>query len=43
LSICHGIVAEHGGQIYATSQPGKGATIFIELPINGNNRVGITL
>jgi len=43
LSICHGTVAEHGGQIYATSQPGKGATIFIELPINGNNRVGVAL
>jgi len=35
LSICHGIVSEHGGQIYAKNQPGKGATIFIELPING--------
>jgi two-component system NtrC family sensor kinase len=35
LSICHGIVAEHGGQIYAKSQQGKGATFFIELPING--------
>jgi two-component system NtrC family sensor kinase len=43
LSICHGIVAEHGGQIYATSQPDKGAIIFVELPINGNNRVGVTL
>jgi len=35
LSICHGIVTEHGGQIYAKSQLGKGATFFIELPING--------
>ncbi len=35
LSICHGIVTEHGGQIYARSQLGKGATIFVELPING--------
>jgi PAS domain S-box-containing protein len=34
LSICHGIVSEHGGQIHAKSQPGKGATIVIELPIN---------
>ena len=33
LSICHGIVNEHGGQIYVRSQLGKGATIFIELPI----------
>jgi len=34
LSICHGIVAAHGGQIYVRSQAGKGATIFIELPID---------
>jgi PAS domain S-box-containing protein len=34
LSICHGIVSEHSGQIYAKNQPGKGATILIELPIN---------
>jgi two-component system NtrC family sensor kinase len=33
LSICHGIVAEHGGQIYAKSQLGKGATFVVELPI----------
>jgi two-component system, NtrC family, sensor kinase len=37
LSICHGIVAEHGGQIYAKSESSKGTTIFVELPINGNN------
>jgi two-component system NtrC family sensor kinase len=36
LSICHGIVTEHGGQIYARSQLGKGATFFVELPINGS-------
>lgn len=34
LSICHGIVTEHGGQIYARSELGKGATIVVELPIN---------
>jgi signal transduction histidine kinase len=39
LSICHGIVAAHGGQIYARGQPGKGATISIELPINGSTDV----
>ncbi len=39
LSICHGIVAAHGGQMYARSQPGKGATIFVELPTNGSNDV----
>jgi two-component system NtrC family sensor kinase len=43
LSICHGIVAAHGGQIYATTQSDKGATIFIELPINGSNHVEVML
>jgi two-component system NtrC family sensor kinase len=39
LSICHGIVTEHGGQIYAKSQLGKGATFFVELPINGRDHI----
>jgi two-component system NtrC family sensor kinase len=34
LSACHGIVTEHGGRIYATSKPGKGATFFVELPLS---------
>jgi CheY-like chemotaxis protein/anti-sigma regulatory factor (Ser/Thr protein kinase) len=33
LSVCHGIIAEHGGNIYAESTPGKGTTFTIELPI----------
>ncbi|MBI2836554.1 MAG: hypothetical protein HYX85_02540 [Chloroflexi bacterium] len=33
LSICHGIVTEHGGRIRAESEPGKGATFIIELPV----------
>lgn len=33
LSICHGIVAGHGGKVYAESEPGKGATFFVELPV----------
>jgi PAS domain S-box-containing protein len=39
LSICHGIVIEHGGQIYAKSQLGKGATIHVELPIDGEQNI----
>jgi len=39
LSICHGIVTEHGGQIYVKSQLGKGATIFVELPINSRAHI----
>jgi PAS domain S-box-containing protein len=33
LSVCHGIIGEHGGKIYAKSKPSKGATFFVELPI----------
>jgi PAS domain S-box-containing protein len=32
LSICYGIVASHGGRIYAKSENGKGATFVVELP-----------
>ena len=32
LSVCHGIVTEHGGRLYAKSKPGKGATFLVELP-----------
>ena len=39
LSICHGIVTEHGGHIYARNQPGKGATLVVELPINGSDHI----
>jgi PAS domain S-box-containing protein len=34
LSICYGIVTEHGGKIYVESEPGKGTTFVVELPIN---------
>ena len=33
LSLCHGIIAEHKGRIYAESKPGKGATFIVELPV----------
>jgi len=33
LSVCHGIVTEHGGKIYAKSKPGKEATFIVELPL----------
>jgi two-component system NtrC family sensor kinase len=39
LSISDGIVRGHGGQIRVESQPGEGATFFVELPIAGPNAV----
>jgi len=33
LSLCHGIVAEHNGHIYARSRLGNGATFVVELPV----------
>jgi len=33
LSVCHGILADHGGRIYVESKSGKGATFIVELPI----------
>ncbi len=33
LSVCHGIIRDHGGHIWAESGPGRGATFVIELPV----------
>ncbi len=33
LSVCHGIVTDHGGRIYVENELGKGATFVVELPI----------
>jgi PAS domain S-box-containing protein len=33
LSICHGVITAHNGKIYAESEPGKGATFVVELPL----------
>ncbi len=34
LSIAHGIITEHGGNLYAEGEPGKGATFIVKLPIS---------
>ncbi len=33
LSLCYGVVRDHGGEIDVTSQPGQGTTVRIELPL----------
>ena len=38
LSVCHGIMTEHKGKIYAESKLGKGATFIVELPIITEDR-----
>ncbi len=38
LSVCYGIISEHGGRIYAESKPGRGATVVVELPIVTEDR-----
>lgn len=35
LSICHGIVKNHQGEIRVESQPGKGTTFTVLLPVQG--------
>jgi two-component system NtrC family sensor kinase len=37
LGICHGIVEQHGGRIYAASVVGEGTTFTVELPITGSD------
>lgn len=36
LAVVQSIVSDHGGRVYARSQPGEGTTFTIELPYNRN-------
>jgi signal transduction histidine kinase/ActR/RegA family two-component response regulator len=33
LAVCHGIVGEHGGQIWVESTPGQGAAFYVQIPV----------
>jgi K+-sensing histidine kinase KdpD len=33
LSICYGLIKEHGGEIYAENLQPRGAAVVIELPV----------
>jgi two-component system sensor histidine kinase VicK len=39
LAICRSIVAQHGGRIWATSNPGRGTTFHITLPTRPPNNL----
>jgi len=42
LSVCHGIIAEHGGRVYAESEPGRGTSFIVELPmVAGEKRIDL--
>ena len=34
LFLCKAIVEAHGGEIWARSEPGRGATFFVGLPVD---------
>ena len=40
LSLSYGMIKEHGGNIYARSRPGEGATFVIELPVIKHHESG---
>ena len=42
LSVCHGIISEHNGTIWAESEVDKGASFFIELPVTTERSLSIS-
>jgi signal transduction histidine kinase len=39
LSVAYGIIQEHGGLIIVESEPGKGTTLDVRIPVNGLSEV----
>ncbi len=37
LAICRTIVEQHGGRVWAESEPGKGSTFYVQLPVAESN------
>jgi len=42
LSVCHGIVLDHGGEIDVQSEPGSGCRVRVELPAAGPDTARVT-
>jgi PAS domain S-box-containing protein len=43
LSVCHGIISEHGGSIHVESMLGKGSTFVIGLPIATESQAAVEM
>ena len=39
LYICHDIVKRHGGALTVQSEPGRGTTFSVELPLDANGGI----
>ena len=38
LAVCRTIITAHGGNMWATNNPGRGATVHFTLPVGGSNQ-----
>jgi signal transduction histidine kinase len=43
LSVGHGIVREHGGEISIESEPGRGTRVHVDLPVDSGGSAGQAL